>query len=244
LVPILFLVCCWISVDAVVNKGRNKNTDKAIDEGGPTRHFLSRVWRQLPGLTITRTGSNGQSDSVELFSENCLLTDNEYICYMLKAKDDEPEVEMLVRKTYRIIGRLILYCIAMSDRASLVDVKKDGTSIPVWGHILPNVYRYYYFQNKDPRDLSYELSHLRHDVFQVKTVQGESNKDKMSKYTDSVQLLCSVEDKRIMFREAAYQDLIESRSWAVESIKEGLTLKGLYLFLHLLFIYQLVLYCL
>jgi hypothetical protein len=237
-----------------VNDGSNEkfkeiqgDKDKAIDEGGPSRFFLSQIWRQLPCLRLCRKVSKNITYSVELFDENCVPATNEYIISRLQAHEIEVEIQEQVKQICQMIGRFIFYCIAMSDRdTTRFEEEILGIKLPLADHVLPNVYRYYYFQNKDPTNLSYELSHLVQDVFAIKHLTAQSLEDKMAIYMAGVLDLDSeLNDKRTKFREAALEDLFVNRSWVVESIKDGLTLGGLYnfCFLFLFLSVQSVNYC-
>jgi hypothetical protein len=96
-------------------------------------------------------------------------------------------------------------------------------------HVLPNVYRHYYFQNKDPTDPSYELSRLFYDILALYPIKGTTFQEGMSGYIQYVSAdNNTVDDKRIRFRQVAKEDLIDNRSWAVESIEDGLTMEGVY----------------
>jgi hypothetical protein len=222
-------------VSEVASVQKEIKKDRTVDDGGPSRYFFSRVWRQLRGLKIRRIDAkSGKEYCADLFNDECVPNYNEYIINKLQAKDNIPEVEHQVRKMCRMIGRLIFYVIGMSDRESTPLDEETTTPIKfmLGSHVLPNVYRYYYLQNKDPTNPSYALSDLVHDVLSIKNqtcfkLTEESRVTDMEVYNTALNDESTETDLKIRFRETAKKDLIDSRSWAVESIRDGLTLEGL-----------------
>jgi hypothetical protein len=103
---------CLAEVDQMADKMTPE------DERGPTRAFLSEVWRQMRDLSVVH---NGSSD--KLFTENCLPSENRNIMNSLNLSNDQEMARKLVRPYYRALGRLMLYTIAMSNRKSVHDLE-------------------------------------------------------------------------------------------------------------------------
>ena len=206
----------------------NVDDMNAVDDGGPSRAFLSEVWKQLRGLVISLNGR-----SVELFNEHGVPNENVNIISQLKADGMMTEAEYLVRSRCRILGRFMFYCIAMSRRMPVTTGNKisDSQNLILASHVLPEVYRYYYMKDIDPTSNEYPIEQLVNDVVTIKfptKSQMQSDDDRMQTYVDNIADSdeSSSDDLRSRFRELAKADLIENRSWAVQAIKEGLTLEG------------------
>jgi hypothetical protein len=173
-------------------------------------------------LEISRNGC-----SVELFDTNGVPNDNEYITAKLKATENVPDAENLVRSYCRILGRLMLHSIAMPGRHSVYGYT-EHCRMMLPSHILPDVYKYYYLKDIDPTNKSYPIENLVNDVRTSKLTADMttlSDEQFIRLYVDSAEDVPYTNIRR-RFREAAKKDLIENRSWAVEAIKEGLTLNG------------------
>jgi hypothetical protein len=194
----------------------------AGDEGGPTRAFLSEVWGQMRDLDVKHNGR-----AVKLFTENCLPNENCNITSKLNLSYDQEMARQLVRPYYMALGRLMLYTIAMSNRQSFCD-KRKKTEIFMAPHVLPRIYRYYLLKDIDPMNEQYPLVDLLHHVIEMREhVKGQSYDKTMESYFSAVDIDGDVSnDVYSNFRQAAQEDFIDRRSWALDAMKEGITLDG------------------
>jgi hypothetical protein len=227
----------------VIGNSITEDDDMAIDDGGPTRDFLSNVWTQIGDLHVTHPRD---SETVaKLFDRDAHA---EYIVPQTNVRiasalglnisddgttiiDEDSKFALeLIKPFGRAIGRIMLYCIANQLEGDDDDDTRPPQRFYIATHILHNLFRNYLFRGVDPKhDDEYPLLELLVDVVDLKfteaTKKGNNAQQQMQLYLDDerhgTDLECS-------FRQMASQDFITGRSWILDSIKEGLTLDGMY----------------
>jgi hypothetical protein len=203
----------------------------AGDDGGPSRAFLSEVWRQIRDLKVQHN-----EREANLFTEdyNCLPSENNNIAMKLQLSNDPEMARLLVHPYYRALGRILLYTIGISKRKKFYDGgddKEKKIELFIAPHVLPGIYRYYFLKNMDPMNQQYPLADLLHHVIEMKfsksTLRDQSNEAIMELYATYADTDGDIgSDVHSNFRRAAKKDFIDNRSWALDAIKEGITLDG------------------
>ena len=193
---------------------KDKDDLEAIDDGGPTRAFVSEVMRQMETLKVVSSGGRETS----LFDKTnfgfCAPQSNDFLKNKLGLQSDEEEARGVVHPYYRALGRILFYCIAQN--------------ITIASIALPELYRNYLLRGIDPEDERYSLPDLAHDVVRLVPL-----KYKEGDYQDAIRkyLLAFNDDKEIpldhdTFRAKVKENFIDSCDIALDALKEGLSLDG------------------
>jgi hypothetical protein len=111
------------------------NVEEAVDDGGPTRQFLSEIWSQLCNLTLPTPSKLKLFDAGKDFLQP--IVDDQF------KEDEEKE---LARLYYRAIGRIMAYCIRHKFHIS--------------EQVLPKLYRNYLLRGLDPMNKMYPIPEL------------------------------------------------------------------------------------
>jgi len=185
----------------------------AVDEGGPTRAFLSQVWRQMDNLKVQ---SNGKQAALFERSELgfCKPQTNEVLQAKLGLDGNAEEVCGLVRPFYRALGRIMLYC--LSQKITIATLA------------LPELYRNYLLRGIDPTDERYDLHELVDHVSRLVNLKHKEGdcQDAIRRYFEGVE--CEGELDHNTFRSSIKEMFVDGRSMALDALKEGLSLGGEY----------------
>jgi hypothetical protein len=196
----------------------------AMDEGGPTKVFLSRIWQHVGNLAIP----DGKGNYLTLFAKAGLLgqlvpQSDEWFGVKLKSSDlDNIEAVGLRHDIYRAIGRVMLYCLR--------------SNFHIADHALPNLYRNYLIRGIGPLSEDYKLNDLLEDVLAMmewkKEDRPDDERELMQQFLSLLELEDTDEDEDIAvtFRKAVDEIYIGGRKIALEALQEGITLNGKYAF--------------
>jgi hypothetical protein len=126
----------------------------AIDQGGGTNLFLSRIWQEVGNLAVP----DGKGYYLTLFEKAGLLG-------QLVPQSDERCIEALglIYTTSTELERVMLYC--LRSNYHLAD------------HVLPNVYRNYLIRGNGPLSGDYKLDGLLEDVLAMTKWKKEDRPD-------------------------------------------------------------------
>jgi len=196
----------------------------AVDDGGPTRHFLSEVWRQLGDLHGEGRDREGKIEQFELFSSSqsvpCsyIMQTNDFINSKISSLDDDEKMSRRIESQYEAVGRIILYVLGQAQ-------EKDA-SLAISSQVLPKLYRNFLLRGIDPRDLEYPIEDLLQDVMAMVQWTKEPQ-ELMDAFFSTYELddeFLDIDDHDRKFRFCAYKQFIQSRSDALDAIQRGLTL--------------------
>jgi hypothetical protein len=180
----------------------------ADDEGGPTRAFLSEIWRQFGDLSVL--GKNRVSLFERTVSGVCIVVNNDMLASKLGSS---LEASDCARQYYRALGRIMLY-----------SLRKN---FPMAAHVMPDFYRNYLLRGISPESDHYLAGDLVQHVLAMQTtkVKEGTTKEIMAEMlpwfgTDDTG------DTVKAFREAVNERYIKTCSMALEAMSEGLTMNG------------------
>lgn len=182
----------------------------AIDAGGPSRDFLSNVWRQIGDLSIQRDGKH-----VRLFERTalgmCKPVENAYLDLKLGI-DSHPH--KMLKAFYRTVGRLMLYSLQKQ--------------YPIADHVLPRLYRNILFRGIEPIDQEYLLEDLVNDVVDLGgwSKEEDSIEVKIGKYYETFCEEPSLNPTD--FRKHVQESFIGNMDRCLSSLKDGISLDGTY----------------
>lgn len=170
--------------------------EQAVDKGGPTRQFLSRVWRELGELAI----SNG-TDEIKLFK---LVSSEDRSCLVPAEDGTLKGHEEQARMYYRAIGKLLGFCLVHGFRIS--------------DHLLPELYRKALFFGVRPESDTLSDAQLLRDLMQLGLPEncsqwyegrGIMRREMQDMYIDSRRIFIEGASAGIMFR-GRYMAIIDS----------------------------------
>lgn len=176
---------------------------KAIDEGGLTRQFLSNVWDQLGDL-----GVQGPSKKYVMLFER---TEAGYI----PTPDDliNKELHDRAKSYYRAIGRIMFHSLA--------------TKHPICNIAMPEFFRNIIFRDIRPGDKKYRDT----DVFNHLSMITSKGSVDITSYLNMSWEEMGYDREGCIAKEDIFSIIIpdffiDSRTLAIEGLKEGLTLNG------------------
>ncbi|GAX11953.1 hypothetical protein FisN_8Lh042 [Fistulifera solaris] len=200
----------FLGMDASSSK-ENDIVEKAKDEGGPTRQFLSEFWRYLPRVVIQSEPANRKD--VHLFEEK------EY----LEPKSDyhidrlEENTKREVRRCYRALGRVLGFCIIHEYHISHV--------------VLSRIHRNYLLRGITPKE-GYDKTELFYDL---KELMGKGNGDnnlvfealQAMKSDDDMDLETQLSEQKsfeTQLRKHVHEYYIDQYKFFLDAIQEGMRL--------------------
>jgi hypothetical protein len=135
----------------------NDTIEKAKDEGGPTRQFLSEFWRYLPRIEIQAKLTNGNDKDFKLFEQKEYLQPKIDFQINLLQENDKSEV----KRCYRAVGRVISFCILHEFHISHV--------------VLSKIHRNYLLRGITPKDDEYDKTELFYDLKEIMGKEKDDN---------------------------------------------------------------------
>lgn len=199
-------------------------------QGGPTREFLSEVWNQL--------GHLGHFDEETGLKHEMFISTGDFLApqgnnHLVNDKD--------THAYFRAVGRILLYCLGQKiSIASHVLVSLHGLVVFPWvtncsPHVViwpqPDLYKFYLLRDISPLDIEYPISDLVIHVFDLLSLSasiGEHDSIDSGMKTVLQQFLAEKDcaDTQTQFRQMFFEHFIENRSFALDALKEGITLNG------------------
>jgi len=205
-----------------VTEGQDAKDTTAVDDGGPSRQFLSECWKQLLALHIL-VGKK----PVKLFEKSrsgVIPVTDDFLCHKVKISlskqsgcDDSSEIDQFIENAkcyYRAVGRIILHSIMVSTTVS------SSALVPLFQNFL--------LRNCSPRDPEYDkddiLQHITGIVF------GDNPKKALSDLLKSTHETEDEEgnreeiilDENNIFSVFVYDACIDSRKIALSAMLDGL----------------------
>lgn len=202
----------------------------AVDEGGPKRQFMDEIMNQMGDLVIKDAKNQMELKLFESF-EVCLMPVTNDQLESTRGRG----LEKKVKAFYRGIGRLFALCYLHRE-------ENGERNLLIAAKCLPSLYRNckskLFFSHKarcqrltsysaavdlfrsvSPLDEDYKLSPLIDDAFAIlNPYKNVTNVQDAKAYFD-----CETETE---FREMVNTALIKTRIFALDALKEGITLNG------------------
>lgn len=181
----------------------------AVDEGGPTRAFLSQLFQQMGSLYI----SISEEKEMSLFEASELLGQCVPQCddTLKSCFGSNVDLEAKARSYYRAVGRAILYCLR--------------TNNTIASHAVPGLYRNYLLRGVSPLSEEYKIDDLVQDVMPLTSgIPLDQFMEIFVMYSETEE--DGETDTKVIFRKAVHSRWIGDRSIALEALREGITLEG------------------
>ena len=185
------------------SRERTKNRKKlkleleAVDEGGPSREFFQKVWKQMGCLKV---------GSKRLFP---VLSKAGYVPMEDTALEELGiDGETKARAFFRAIGRMMSHCILLSER--------NHGPITIAHSALPKLYQSLLLSGLSPENPIYNSSAL------VDHARDLIEKDNLIEYLG----LEETDDPNRALRDSIKDMYVESRKIATKSLREGLSIGG------------------
>jgi hypothetical protein len=182
----------------------------AVDDGGPTRVFVSEVWRQLPALKAHHRGFDVSLFDSDQKGGNVTPCGNDWLQSKFGKNAEIEEIRAALRPYYRAVGRIMLHCFFHD--------------IPLAAHTMPPLLRHYLLRGVSPIDKGYPLSDLVTDVVKMTNLSSADNP--VVEFVEMCGDDEEAENTEDNFRLMAHKRFIEESDISLEALKEGLTLDG------------------
>ena len=222
------------------DKKKSMRDLSAVDKGGPTRAFLSEVWRQLGSLKARGCGDDMSRTLFETQSSGELWPQsNERLMIVGKSsvkdegtnKEEFEKAKVAVEPLGRALGRIMLHSIANRFEDPKAEDEEMPEKFTIAGHVLPPPYRRYLLQGIKPTDHRYELRDLLQDFLNLHFSEKSETKydpEHILSHLDFYFSAHEVEEGTLgeKLRKATEIDWIDKRSIVLESLKEGLGMFG------------------
>lgn len=191
-------------------KTEKSEADKAKDEGGPTRQFLSVLWNYLPRIKIRTKNRYGAAIDFALFTES----DN----YLQPRINDEIDKlqesgKKEAYRCYRALGRILGFCILHEYYIS--------------NNVLSKIHRNYLLRGVSPKN-GYDKSDLFYDL---KECMGKETADNKQIF-DALQYMDFENEEAFknetqfetLLREKVHEIYIDQNMFFLGAIEEGMRL--------------------
>lgn len=191
---------------------------QARDAGGPSRQFLSEVWRQLDQVSVTSNEITLTLFGRQETSGYLMPRPDGYLDQKLKVSHDIEVKEVVVSK-YRAVGRILLQALIQQH--------------PIANHVLPEMYRNWLIRNVKPTSDAYEMADLVHHMFTMihHTEKKDGQKTELDVIVEAMNALQFGDQDEIdnsvqSVRQFAQEQYIDGYKIALDAIKDGLTCNG------------------
>jgi hypothetical protein len=208
----------------------DKEDMTAIDDGGPTKEFLSNIWNQLHTFCIECV-SISDVIKIPLFIDGGPIDDMLLTYYTNKSENLNQDYINKIQLYYRVLGRIMFYCISSSRRfyGNNNNGNHESNEIVdlfIAPHVMPRLYRYYFLQGIEPNDKRYPISELKDDIIEMKSLNPNKPEDQiMNDYLDGLGVDCNAySTNEECFRKTAQEEFINRRKIALGALYDGMTL--------------------